>query len=152
MSKEDPFRYKPRRKSLDVNDMINGRSILDVIASIAAYRHSQPEAAALLGVGTATFKRFLHDCPEARDAWRDGRQMCKATVRRLIFVHAKSDPATARYLANNILDMTPDGKTDDNVPGGTDRLSREDAMRRIQELQGVAKAQPSSTSRALVQR
>lgn len=68
MSNANPFRYKPRRQKLDIDDNVNGVPILDMLAQIAAYRHTQKEAAALLGVGHSTLKRFLEENPEARDA------------------------------------------------------------------------------------
>ncbi len=151
---DTPFRYKPRRNKLDLGDNINGVPILDMIARLAAYRHTQKEAAALLGVGHSTLKRFFEENAEAREAWQDGRQMCKATIRRLIFMHAKSDPSTARYLANNMLEMTSDGKQESDVPGGVERLSRDEAKKRILELQAITStAKPAaSKSRALTTR
>lgn len=78
--------------------------------------------------------------------------MCKAMIRRLIFMHAKTDPSTARYLANNELDMSSDGKKDSDVPGGIERLSRDEAKKRILELQAVTSKPAESKSRALVAR
>lgn len=154
MSEKSPFfKYKPRRAALDIEDVINGQPILDMITQIASYRHSRKEAAALLGVGYSTFRRFLDENPEAREAWQDGRQVCKASVRRLLFMHAKHDPSTARYLANNMLDdMTKDGESASDVPGGVDRLDRNEAKRRILELQAVTTKPAPSRSRALVTR
>ncbi len=125
-----------------------------MISNLAAYRHTKGEAAALLGVSYSTFRTFLDDNSEARDAWRDGRQVCNASVRRLLFVHAKNDPSTARYLANNMLDdMTKDGvDAASNVPGGVDRLSRDDAKKRILELQAITANPTPSKGRSLIAR
>ena len=152
MSGNPFFKYKPRRAKLDLDDTINGKPLLDLITQIASYRHTKGEAAALLGVGYSTFNRFLDENPEAKEAWKDGRQICKASVRRLLFVHAKSDPSTARYLANNLLaDMTKDGvDATADAAGGVDRLSRDDAKKRILELQAITSSPPQSKGRALI--
>lgn len=154
MSGNPFFKYKPRRAKLDVNDTINGMPLLDLIAQLAAYRHTKGEAAAILGVGYSTFNRFLDENQEAKEAWKDGRQICKASVRRLLFVHAKTDPSTARYLANNMLaDMTKDGVDPAaSTPGGVDRLTRDDAKKRILELQAITSQPAQSKSRSLVTR
>lgn len=149
IGREGAFKFKPRREKLNVNDTINGTPLLDMISLLGAYRHTHGEAAALLGVGESTFRRFLGDNEEARDAWKDGRQLCKASVRRLIFLHAKGDAPTARFLAKNILKMTDSG--DDAPPpppvDNSGRLSRLEAVKRIVELQKITiiEAQPAQS-------
>jgi hypothetical protein len=122
---------------------------LDLITSIASYRHTQGEAAALLQVSKPTFERFLAEHEEAKQAWKDGKQMCDASVRRLLFLHAKCDPATARFLAKNHLKMTDDGEPRLEAEIGKAVLSVAEAKARITEMQAKLAA-PSS--RALVRR
>ncbi len=144
------FRYKPRQNKLELGDNINGIPILDYVTMLAGMRHTQNEAAALLGVAPATFKRFLANNPEASEAWQDGRQLHKASVRRLVWRHAQSDASTARALAKNLGILK-----DDKAQGGADgsdqpsRMSRHEAMRRILELQSISQQQkPTGTALA----
>lgn len=143
------FRYKPRRQKLQIDDEINGIAILDFITALAAYRHTQEEAAALLGVAASTFKNFIADNPEAKDAWHDGRQINKASVRRLLYMHAKGDPSTARFLAKNILRMTDDGAKpgkDSDAATGIGSLPKREIIARILELQAITTVDSNTAS------
>lgn len=112
LGRQGAFKYKPRASKLELGDTINGKPILDYIAELASYRHTQEEAAGLIGCSPRTFKKFLADHEEASHAWKDGKRLFKASLRRLGMLHARSDPSTWRFLAKNHLDMTDGGHAD----------------------------------------
>lgn len=146
------FRYKPRQQKLEMGDEINGIPILDYITMLAGFRHPQNEAAALLGVSPATFKRFLADHEEGRDAWWDGRQLNKASLRRLLWRHAQSDPATARALAKHLKMLNDDsgkGKGGDDPSSAPAVMSRPEAKRRILELQSIMMESKANTGKSV---
>lgn len=144
LAPEEPkrFRYKPRANNQKL-DPRNDPGLYQRIFDLARMRLTQAEAAVILQVATVTLEKFLARDPDARDAWDAGTEMCKVSVKRLLLVHAKDDPATTRYLANNWLGMSNDPSKNRAIeaagPGNTRGMSREEAMQRITELQAIYK-------------
>jgi len=144
IGRSGPFKYKPRATKLEIDDTVNGKPMLQMITELAAYRHTQAEAAGLLGCSESCFERFLRDHPEAREAWKDGRRISKASLRRMLWSHAKSDPSTARFLAKNMLKMTDGGEKANSPQAAADegvdvsRLPKEKLIARIIEFQRAA--------------
>ncbi len=62
---------------------------LEKLNVIASRLHTQPEAAALLGVSLSTFEGFLRHHAEARDIWEGGQLTGRAAVRRMQFASAQ---------------------------------------------------------------
>jgi len=62
---------------------------LEKLKVIASRLHTQPEAAALLGISLRTFEYFLRQNPEAREIWDGGQLTGRAAVRRMQFASAQ---------------------------------------------------------------
>lgn len=73
------------------------------------------EAAAACGVHRKTLHEFLARYPEAREAWEAGKNEGKASLRRLQFDMAKSNPTMAIFLGKQYL-----GQRDKKELGGPD--------------------------------
>lgn len=129
--------YKKRAPNAKL-DPRNDTGLYQRIFELGRLRVTQEEAAAVLGVHVSNFRAFLKSDEAAQAAWDDGREMCKVSIRRQLFLHAKDDPATARYLANNFLDLSNDPSKNRAIEnqGSTAAMNREEAMARILELQG----------------
>ena len=66
----EPFRYKPRREKLHVDDP----GLLEMITKLAMHLGlSRTHMAEILGVSKTTLYDFLNDHDEAMDAYRAGR-------------------------------------------------------------------------------
>jgi DNA-binding XRE family transcriptional regulator len=134
------FRYKPRTKeALDVED----EGLLERISKLSANLWlTKNMAADALGVSRTTFYEFLRRHPEAKDAWDIGRTIGRVDFGQTGYIHARHDPATWRFLAqqDRYLGMKPPKTATapeplpDDAPGTTRRLSREELMGRILEL------------------
>lgn len=136
------FRYKGQREYSHKLNSKDNPKLLEIIHNIAGFRHTQAEAAAVLGVAVSTFKKMLATDQDIKDAWDSGKEMCKASARRLVFMHAQEDASTARYLANNMLGWSNDPsklRAMEAAAAGAEALSRpssrDETMRRIQQLQ-----------------
>lgn len=137
----EPFRYKPRREKLHVDDP----GLLEMITKLAMHLGlSRTHMAEILGVAKSTFYDFLNNNEEAMDAYRAGRAAGRLDFAQTGMLHARSDPATWRHLSKHKrflgLDDAPKATKvadDDSAAGGPSRrLSREELMGRIIELTG----------------
>jgi hypothetical protein len=68
----------PRHKAEETID-------LQVLEKLGNIHCTQPEAAAVLGIGLSTLEAVLQRSPEARDAWERGLLMGNASLRRKQF-------------------------------------------------------------------
>lgn len=131
------FQYKPRQQALDVDD----EGLLEQLTKLGAQLSlTQGVAADILGVARSTFMKFLKEQPRAKDAWTMGRAMGKVDFAKTGFLHARSDPATWRFLAkqDRYLGMSDNPKLDkplgDAATASAKRMTREEATARILEL------------------
>lgn len=91
-----------RPQSLDCDD-----ETLKQITGLARLQCTQKEAAAVLGVHRETFGKFLDRYPKAREAWEDGLETGKASLRRHQFKAAEAGNATMQiWLGKQWLDQT----------------------------------------------
>lgn len=138
-TQDQPVRLIYRRRANNAKlDPANDKDLYKKIFNAARLRLTQEEAAAVLGVACSNFRAFLKADEEAANAWADGKEVCKVSLKRTLFDHAKSDPTTARYLANNILGMSNDpskNKALENQGATAAAMNREEAIKRITELQ-----------------
>lgn len=125
-----PLKYKRRPK------LLADELTFAMIRSLAMIRCTQSEAAAVLQVKRDTLVMFMARYPEARAAWEDGLENARANLRRLLWKHAESDPAQARFLAKqkDWLDYD-EGKGRQTVDVTVTSIARDERVRRVQELQ-----------------
>lgn len=79
--------------------------IIKQIEGLARIQCTQPEAAAVLGVCVNTFRAFLDAHQKAREAWENGKETGKASLRRHQFKMAESNPTMAIWLGKQCLDQ-----------------------------------------------
>lgn len=69
--------------------LVNDEETREKINALATRLHTQPEAAALLGVSIATFEGFLRANPDIRFLWEGGGLSGRAALRRMQFQAAQ---------------------------------------------------------------
>lgn len=136
----EPFRYKPRREKLHIDDP----GLLETITKLSFHLGlSKSHIADLLNVGRSTFYDFLKDNPEAEDAFNAGRAAGRLDFAQTGLLHARADPATWRQLSKHkrFLGLSDEPKTKAPEAPPVDgqgtpmrRLSREELEGRIIEL------------------
>ena len=100
-----------RPPSLDCDE-----DTLKQIHGLARIQCTQKEAAAVLGVHRETFSKFLDRHPKAREAWEDGAETGKASLRRHQYKAAEAGSATMQiWLGKQWLEQTD--KTENTLQG-----------------------------------
>lgn len=84
---------------------------LKTIEGLARIQCTQREAAAVLRVHPDTFGDFLRSHEKARQAWEDGLQSGKASLRRNQWKMSESNPTMAIWLGKQWLDQTDKSDT-----------------------------------------
>jgi hypothetical protein len=74
--------------------IVADQQTLDKIKILASAQHTQPEAAALLGISIRCFEEFLRANKNAREVWDEGRESGKASLRRMQFKNAQAGNVT----------------------------------------------------------
>jgi hypothetical protein len=69
--------------------LVNNEETREKINAIATRLHTQPEAAALLGVSLSCFAKFLHEHEDVRHIWEGGGLTGRAALRRMQFSSAQ---------------------------------------------------------------
>lgn len=85
---------KPKNKGGRPPKIVCNDETLGKVKLIASAQHTQPEAAALLGVSLACFEGFLRSNKKAREVWDEGRESGKASLRRMQFKAAQGGNVT----------------------------------------------------------
>ncbi len=91
---------------------------LNQIRSLARMQCTQQEAAAVLGCHRHTFARFLDRYQKARQAWEDGGETGKASLRRYQYKMAETNPTMAIWLGKQWLDQKDKAENTLQGPGG----------------------------------
>jgi len=78
----------------------------NTLKQLGAMQSTQAEAAAVLGVCEKTIQTFFNDHPQARDAFKIGRELGKMSLRRKQNRLAEKNAAMAIFLGKNYLDQT----------------------------------------------
>lgn len=73
------------------------------IRRLSALQVSEAEAAAFLGIRLKAFKEMLRVDVAARDAWEQGRELGKVSLRRAQFNLAERNPSMAIFLGKQYL-------------------------------------------------
>jgi hypothetical protein len=69
--------------------LVNDEETREKINAIATRLHTQPEAAALLGVSLSCFEKFLRAHEDVRHIWEGGALTGRAAIRRMQFASAQ---------------------------------------------------------------
>lgn len=85
---------------------------LEKIQQLARIQCTQREAAAVLGVHENTFRHFLWSHEKAAEAWLDGREQGKASLRRNQWKMSENNATMAIWLGKQWLDQTDKSEHD----------------------------------------
>lgn len=127
---------KPRRKRKNTNasqkssqddknlggrppSLIWSSKLENTLKQLGAMQSTQAEAAAVLGVCEKTIQTFFNDHPQARDAFKIGRELGKMSLRRKQNKLAEKNAAMAIFLGKNYLEQTDkieQHNTNHNIP------------------------------------
>lgn len=78
---------------------------LDDVRRLAALQCTLGEAAAFFRITAKKFKQIMSDFPEVAEAWEEGRNMGKTSLRRRQFRLASISAPMAIHLGKNYLDQ-----------------------------------------------
>lgn len=92
---------KPRRGRKSLLECSD--ETLRTIRELSKLFCTQKEIAAVLGVNERTFQNFLYKNEEAMEAWEDGLEVAKISLRRKQFALADSSAPVAIFLGKNYL-------------------------------------------------
>lgn len=81
------------------------------INGLSRIQCTQREAAAVLGVHADTFRAFLNSHEKAMEAWEDGAETGKASLRRNQYKMSVTNPTMAIWLGKQWLDQTDKNDT-----------------------------------------
>lgn len=88
------------------------------INSLSRIQCTQREAAAVLGVHADTFRAFLHAHEKAMEAWENGAETGKASLRRNQYKMSETNPTMAIWLGKQWLDQKDKMQQDMALSGG----------------------------------
>src|SRR5690348_13636914 len=84
---------RQRRKTVKVSE----------IRAVSQLQVSEREAAAFLGITYKTFKEMPRIDASAKEAWEDGRELGRVSIRRAQFMLAQKNPTMAIFLGKQYL-------------------------------------------------
>ena len=85
--------------------LIPTQQTLNLLEGMSGIMATEKEAAAMLGVHPSTFEKFLANYSAAREAWNNGREKGKMSLRRSQFKLAEKSAAMSIHLGMNYLDQ-----------------------------------------------
>jgi len=88
------------------------------INGLSRIQCTQREAAAVLGVHADTFRAFLNSHEKAMEAWEDGAETGKASLRRNQYKMSVTNPTMAIWLGKQWLDQKDKAENTLQGPGG----------------------------------
>lgn len=101
---------------------------LRTISELAKLFCTQEEIAAVLGVTSRTLINFLNEYPEAREAWEDGMQHAKISLRRKQLGLADRNAPAAIFLGKNYLGQKDESTTNLNVTKDVKKMSETELL------------------------
>lgn len=114
---------KPRKTKLQPDE-----ETLRTLSEIAKLFATQEEAAAILGVSKRTLTTFLSENELARNAWDDGIQRAKVSLRRKQFALADKNAPAAIFLGKNYLGQKDENHTKLNVTTEVAQMTEEQLL------------------------
>jgi len=101
------------------------RRVIHELAKIGA---TQKEIAAVLGVSDRTLQNFLYDNPTAYEAWEDGQQKMKISLRRKQLSLADKNAPMAIFLGKNLLGQKDEHHTNMTVNKPAEEMSEQELL------------------------
>jgi hypothetical protein len=99
--------------------LVESEELLKQIEGLARIQCTQREAAAVLRVHRDTFAAFLGTHEKAQEAWENGLEQGKASLRRMQFKNAENGNATMQvWLGKQWLDQRDKSDNQFSGPGG----------------------------------
>ena len=98
-----------------------------ILKGLGRIQCTQIEAAAALDISKPTFQKLLNEHPECREAFEQGAQQGRVSLRRTQFNMAAKSVAMAIFLGKNYLgqsdrqDLRPPGDDDEAAAGADDK-------------------------------
>lgn len=147
MAKASETAPKKMGRPLALND---DEKTLATIQGLARIQCTTKEAAAVLGVAKQTFFDFLDRSLKARQAWENGAEEGKASLRRHQFKMAEKNATMAIWLGKQWLDQKDRKEVEVGAPGDFDKLDaaglREFIDREVKAL-GIGHGSPEGSRR-----
>lgn len=91
---------------------------LTELRKLSAIQCTESEAAAFFGCSLKKFKEILQQLPEVKQAWEQGKEQGKISLRRKQFRLADSSAPMAIHLGAQILGQVPKSKLEHSGPNG----------------------------------
>jgi len=101
---------------------------LRVIHELAKIGATQKEIAAILGVSDRTLQNFLYDNPPAYEAWEDGQQKMKISLRRKQLSLADKNAPMAIFLGKNLLGQKDEHHNNLTVNKPAEEMSEQELL------------------------
>lgn len=93
-----PIKAGGRKPTLDADE-----TTLKQLAGLGSIQATEKEVAAVLGVSTVTLTKFFRDNPEAREAYDDGKDQGKMSLRRRQWAMSEKNVAMQIWLGKQWL-------------------------------------------------
>jgi len=117
-----------------------------IISELAKIGATQKEIGSVLGVSDRTLRDFFQDCVPAREAWEDGIEHAKISLRRKQLSLADKNAPMAIFLGKNMLGQKDEQHTNLNVSRPANEMTEQELMDIAER--GKAKA-PAKDARTL---
>jgi hypothetical protein len=117
--------YRKRRSDAKLNP---DEDTLRLLFELARLFCTQDEAAAVLGVTKRTLTTFFNEFPESREAWDDGQQGAKVSLRRKQLTLADKNAPAAIFLGKNYLGQKDESTTNLNVTKDVKKMSEDELL------------------------
>ncbi|MHC2552348.1 hypothetical protein [Bradyrhizobium elkanii] len=101
---------------------------LRALSELAKLFCTQDEAAGVLGVSRRTLVSFLSEHEVARDAWDDGQQRAKVSLRRKQMALADKNAPASIFLGKNYLGQKDENHTNLNVKTEAAQMTEEQLL------------------------
>lgn len=115
--------HEGRKLLLEVNE-----TTLRTVHELAKIGATQKEIAAILGVSERTLQNFLYDNPTAYEAWEDGQQKMKISLRRKQLSLADKNAPMAIFLGKNLLGQKDEHHHNTTINKAAEEMSEQELL------------------------
>ena len=108
--------------------LVESEETIRIIYELAKIGATQNEIGAVLGVAASTLRDFLAAHPNCREAWEDGIEHAKISLRRKQLSLADKNAPMAIFLGKNMLGQKDEHHTNLNVSKPANEMSEEELL------------------------